>query len=158
MKSDYVVYMIDFGLVTVSLSDRKALELYKEDIPQGQMIDYIMASASFPGFKLQPIEGKYYLDGGFYDNCPISLLIKKGYTEIIAVRTLGEPLKRKYQPEGVHVIEILPAEPLGNTLIFDNNIIRNNLKMGYFDGLRVIRQLTGQKYYLTDTWHKQASI
>jgi NTE family protein len=63
----------DFGLVTVSITDLKPLELYKEEIPEGRIIDYLMASASFPGFKLNPIGDKYFIDGGFYDNCPINL-------------------------------------------------------------------------------------
>jgi len=61
---------IDFGLVTVSVSDSKPLKLYKEDIPYGKLVDYLMASANFPAFKIEPIEGKFYIDGGFYDNCP----------------------------------------------------------------------------------------
>lgn len=59
---------IDFGLVTVSISDFKPLELYKEDIPYGKIVSYLIASANLPLFKIEPMEGKYYIDGGFYDN------------------------------------------------------------------------------------------
>ena len=40
----------DFGLVTVSISDLKPLELYKEDIPEGKMIDYSHGKCQFPRF------------------------------------------------------------------------------------------------------------
>jgi len=139
---------MDFGLVTVSLTDKKALELFKEDIPQGKIVDYIMASASFPGFKLEPLDGKYFIDGGLYDNCPVNMLLRKGYSDIIAVRTLGVGFIRKFENSKANIITILPSGDLGSTLSFENDIIRNNMKMGYYDGLRAIRDLKGHKYYL----------
>lgn len=139
---------IDFGLVTVSVSDLKPLELYKEDIPYGKLVDYLMASANFPAFKIEPIEGKFYIDGGFYDNCPINLLIRKGYKEVIAIRTLGIGLTRKLEDADVKVTNIIPSEDLGMVLNFDQNLIQTNLKMGYFDAMRVIKGLKGRRYYI----------
>lgn len=138
---------IDFGLVTVSVSDFKPMELYKEDIPYGKLVSYLMASANLPLFKIEPMEGKFYIDGGFYDNCPINLLIRKGYKEIIAVRTLGMGLKRKLEDQNVNVINIIPSEDLGRILNFDQNLIQTNLKRGYLDAMRVIKGLKGRKYY-----------
>ena len=77
---------VDFGMVTVSISDLTPLEILKDDIPQGKLKDYIMASANFPLFKSQPIDNKYYIDGGIYNNCPINLLADKGYTNVVAVK------------------------------------------------------------------------
>lgn len=139
----------DFGLVTVSVSELKPLELYKEDIPQGRMVEYLMASSSFPGFQMETIEGKYYLDGGLYDNCPVNLLARKGYQEIIAVRTLSIGIIQDIKYPDVKVTSIKPAEDLGNILIFDHSLIHRNLKMGYFDALRTIKGLKGKKYYVT---------
>jgi NTE family protein len=113
---------IDFGLVTVSLSDMKPVEIFKEDIPEGKMIDYLMASASFPGFKLQPMDDKYYIDGGFYDNCPINLLAQRGYRDIIAIRTNAAGITRKIENQDVKVTYIIPSENLGSLLNFDNNV------------------------------------
>lgn len=139
---------IDFGLVTVSVSDLKPLELYKEDIPQGKMTEYLMASASFPGFKLEAIEGKYYMDGGLYDNCPVNLLARKGYQEIIAVRTLSIGVIQEIKYPDVKVTSIVPSEDLGNILIFDHDLIQRNLKMGYYDAMRTMKGLKGKKYYI----------
>lgn len=139
---------IDFGLVTVSITDKKPLELYKEDIPQGQIIDYLMASANLPVFKSTPIEDKYFLDGGFYDNCPINLLAKKGCDEVIAVRTLGPGLKQNLKYKNIKVTNIFPAEDLGRVLNFDNSLVHRNLKMGYFDAMRSIKGYKGRKYYI----------
>ncbi|MEL7563556.1 MAG: patatin-like phospholipase family protein [Dehalobacterium sp.] len=139
---------VDFGLVTVSISELKPLELYKEDIPQGKIPEYIMASANFPGLKIKPIEGKYYLDGGLYDNCPVNLLARKGYREIIAVRTLSIGVIQEIKYPNVKVTSVMPSEDLGNILNFDNNLIRRNLKMGYYDAMRTIKGLKGRKYYI----------
>lgn len=139
---------LDFGIVTVSLSDLKPLELYKEDIPAGKMISYLMASANFPVFKIEPIEGKLYIDGGFYDNCPINLLTRKGYEEIIAIRTFGIGIVRKVEDPNVKITYIVPSGDLGGILNFDSDLIRTNLKMGYCDAMRMIKGLKGKKYYI----------
>lgn len=139
---------IDFGLVTVSISDMKPLELYKEDIPEGMIKDYIMASASFPGFQLKAIDGKYYIDGGVYDNCPVNLLIRKGYKEVMAIRTNRTGKSTKLLKDDVNIISIVPSEDLGMALIFDNELIRKNIDMGYYDTMKVIRHLKGERYYI----------
>ncbi|HYE80634.1 MAG TPA: patatin-like phospholipase family protein [Clostridia bacterium] len=138
----------DFGLVTVSVTDLKPLELYKEDIPEGRMIDYLMASASFPGFKLNPIGDKYFIDGAFYDNCPINLLARKGYKEIIAVRTLGPGIVRNVRYRNLKITNIVPSEDLGMPLDFNRELIKRNLQMGYYDTMRSLRSLKGRRYYI----------
>ena len=139
---------MDFGLVTISLSDLKPRELYKEDIPEGQLIDYLIASANFPGFKLKEIEDKFYIDGGLYDNCPVNLLARKGYREVYAIRTLGPGFHRGVKYPDVRVTHIFPSESLGGIFNFSRELIRRNMKMGYYDGLRVIRGLKGARYYI----------
>ena len=61
---------VDFGLVTVSFPDLKPLHIWDTDIPSDQLCRYILASATFPGFKLTEIDSKKYIDGGAYDSCP----------------------------------------------------------------------------------------
>lgn len=139
---------IDFGMVTVSIPDFNPVEVYKEDIPAGKIRDYIMASANFPGFKLYPIDGKYYIDGGIYDNCPVNLLIRKGYKDIIAVRTSKNDRFSNIINKDVRIRSIIASEDLGNALIFDNDLIRRNITLGYFDAIRMIKNLKGRKYYI----------
>ena len=139
---------IDFGMVTVSIPDFNPVEVYKEDIPAGKIRDYIMASANFPGFKLYPIDGKYYIDGGIYDNCPVNLLIRKGYKDVIAVRTSKNDKFSNIINKDVRIRSIIASEDLGNALIFDNDLIRRNITLGYFDAIRMIKNLKGRKYYI----------
>ena len=48
----------DFGIVSVSLTDFKPLEIYIENIPLGQLVEYLLASAYLPVFKTERIDGK----------------------------------------------------------------------------------------------------
>ncbi len=61
---------IDFGLVTYNLTTREPIILFKEDIPEGKIIDYIMASSNYPIFYRKEIDKEVYIDGGMYDNLP----------------------------------------------------------------------------------------
>ena len=138
----------DFGLVTISLSERKPCELMLEDIPRGKLIDYVMASASFPGFSSITIDDKKYFDGGVYNNCPVNLLEKRGYDEIIAVRAgaPGMPFQSIDKKEKVKIIS--PQENTGNMMVFSPEISSANIKMGYCDGMRFIKELRGSYFYI----------
>jgi NTE family protein len=139
---------IDLGIVTVSLTDMRPIELFIENIPKGKVIDYLIASAYFPAFKLEKMDGKLYLDGGFYDNLPINLLYEKGYRNIIAIRTNGIGRIRKFDKDDAEVKYIVPRESLGRTLDFDTENVRKNLKLGYFDTYKAIKGLRGERYYI----------
>lgn len=136
------------GIVTVSLTDRKPLEIFLEDIPEGQLVDYLMASASLPIFKLEKIGDKVFLDGGFYDNLPVSLLYSRGYRDLVAVRTHGLGRVRKITAPDLRLTTIEPRDDLGNILNFSQEGVRRNLLLGYFDTRRVLDGLRGNEYYL----------
>ncbi|TDO85454.1 NTE family protein [Halanaerobium saccharolyticum] len=139
---------IDFAIVTLSLSDLKPLELFIEDIPEGKVLDYIMASSYLPAFKMQRIDGKILIDGGFYENLPLKTLQNKGYKKIIAIRTysLGDIEKKTDQDK--ELIFINPSQELGRMLNFDQQNARKNIKMGYYDTMKYFKNLSGSKYYL----------
>ncbi len=139
---------IKLGIVTVSLTDFKALELFVEDIPQGHLVDYLMASAGFPGFKIERMEGKRFIDGGFHDNLPIKLLQDQGYTDIIVVRTYGPGRHRRIKTKGMNIHYISPVDDLGGIMDFDSELAKRNLQLGYFDAMRVFQNLKGKKYYI----------
>lgn len=141
---------IDFGLVTVKRSGDfsfEALTLFKEDIPEGMVADYVMASANFPLFTKHTIGEHRFYDGGFYDNLPINMLLDKGYDDIIAIR-LGDtfaPVKKPYLTDAA-IMYIDPSDNIGSVLSFDADNIRKALKAGYYDALRVLDGLDGKKY------------
>lgn len=144
---------IDFGIVTVDLTDKKPLELYKEDIPRGKLTDFLIASANLPAFRIEEVDGKKYLDGGFYNNLPIDLLVKKGYKDIIAVRTMAVGIVRKVREKDVKITYIQPADgSLGSmlgALDFNREKAEQLIKLGYYDTMKVFKKLKGFKYYCT---------
>ncbi|WIV11923.1 patatin-like phospholipase family protein [Proteiniborus sp. MB09-C3] len=139
---------MDFGIVTVSLTDKKPMELFKEDIPEGKITDYIMASAYHPAFKLEKVDGKLFIDGSFFDNLPIKLLYEKGYRNIIAIRLYAVGRVRKVKEKDLEVTYIEPSEKLCHTLDFTNRGARRNLQLGYYDTIKIFKNLKGRKYYL----------
>ncbi len=159
---------VDFGFVTVALTDRKPLELFKEDVPQGRLIDYLMASSYLPVFKDRTIDGKTFLDGAFYNNLPANMLVRKGFREIYAVRLLSAGRIIKVDPEDATVHYIIPQRDLGHILDFNQERSRRNLELGYLDTLRLLKGWLGKRYYLTGmpderssqimvlSWHESA--
>ncbi|NLL51951.1 MAG: patatin-like phospholipase family protein [Peptococcaceae bacterium] len=146
---------MDFGFVTVSLTDRKPLELFLEDIPQGKVVEYLLASAYLPAFKQEKLDGKWFMDGGIYDNLPLNMLVKKGYKKIIAVRTKALGRTRKVTDPQVTVDYISTDDNLGGILDFSQNQARLNLQLGYYDVFKYFKGLKGRKYYIEPTYNEE---
>jgi len=140
---------LDFGLVTFSLNERKPYEIFLKDIPEGKLIDYILASAKLPFLTAHTIDDSRFIDGGIYNNCPINMLIDQQYEEIIAVRTKGFGLFRRYD-KSANVTLIETNENLGNFLSFGSENSKLNIKRGYCDALKILDNLSGEKYYLKE--------
>lgn len=143
---------IRLGLVTVCISDVKPQELFIEDIPNGKLIDYLMATSNLPVFQRAKIDDKSYLDGGAWDACPINMLEKSGYKHIIAIRVYKKTSRiRNYRDiikrRNSDIYMIQPIDTLPSLLNFDTKNLNNLLKLGYYDGLRFVRNLDGFRYY-----------
>jgi NTE family protein len=142
---------IDFGLVSLSMSDFKPVELFLEAIPKGKLHDYIFASSNLPVFRDEKFDDKKMLDGAFVDNLPIKMLLDRGCDEVIAIR-LNAPgrIRRIKNKDQMKVTYIVPSEDLGKVLEIDPERAKYNIKMGYFDTLKVMTGLHGSKYYITN--------
>ncbi|WP_075721844.1 patatin-like phospholipase family protein [Roseburia sp. 499] len=137
---------IDFGLVTVQVSSLKSMELTKEEIPNGRLKDFIMASSSiFPVFPMHKIDGETYLDGCYYDNLPIDLALKMGADEVIAVDLHTNPSHPNYVNKP-YVTYIKPSRSLGTMLNFERQILDDNIQLGYYDAMKVFGCMMGDKY------------
>lgn len=139
---------VDYGLVVTERTSLKPHYLYREDIPKGKLIDYILASSSvFPAVHPYEIDGTDYIDGGYADVLPVSMALKKNPTQIIAVKlnAMGilkkEPLKTA---SNLTVIE--SAWNLGSTLIFDTANARRIMRLGYLDTMKTFDIFDG-KYF-----------
>ena len=137
---------IKFGLVTVNVSDKKAIQLSKDKIPSEHLTDYLMASAScYPAFQAKDIKGNKYIDGGFFDNLPINLAIELGADEIIAVDLEAPGLKVRPKKK-IKTITIKPNNKLTNFLHFNEAGAKRNIKLGYNDTMKVFGKYLGTKF------------
>lgn len=138
---------INFALVTFSLTDFKPVMVYKKDIPQGELINYLMASSCFPSFKATEIDNKKFIDGGVYDNMPISLIENLGIENVITVDVSGVGRVRKKKYKNLNILPIKNSEYLGQTLVFDGESSKRNITIGYLDTLKAFKEVDGYSYY-----------
>ncbi len=130
---------VKFGLTTIAINglDIQPKQLYVEDIPEGMIADYVVASASIPIFKPHYIGGYRMIDGAYYDNLPINMLEDFELDEIIAVRVYGigriPPVKPSLKDK---ITYVLPSEYLGNWISVEN--VKRNIELGYEDCKKVL--------------------
>lgn len=143
---------VDLFLTTVSITDKKELEIDAKDLEPGQLKDMIMASAYHPAFKQTPLGGKSYADGGFYDLVPVSALVSRGHKDLIVMRLNSFGIERRVKiPEDVTVTTIAPNADLGNVLNFSSEQSAQNMVLGFYDAQKVLYGLEGQDYYIDRT-------
>lgn len=153
---------IDIGFITFKLKTLKPLILIKKGIPKNKFKDYLVASAScFPAFTKKVIDSEEYIDGGIYDNLPINLAIKMGSTEVIAVDLEEIGIKQKVKDNTIPIKYIKPRNDIGSFLIFESDMSKRAIRLGYNDTLKEYNKLVGDKYTfknLTKNYNKYYSI
>ena len=130
---------IDFGLVVFDLSNRRTKYLKKSQIPKGKLIEYIIASATFPLFQPHRIEDQVFMDGGIADNRPLQFLTKE--ENVSRVLCVDVTIARHFWPNkkvnsNIEVEYLRPSRLLGSPLAFRNARIRRNLELGFTDALK----------------------
>ena len=150
---------VEFFVSTVSLTDKKSLEVKVNDLPEDGICDMLLASAYHPSFRLEKLGGKYYADGGFVDTLPLHVLVENGYKDIIAVRIPGHGIERRFRiPEDVNITLISTNSDLGGVLNFDAEQSRRDMLIGYLDAKRVLYGLYGEKYYIERTMSDREAL
>lgn len=145
---------IKFGLVTFCISDMKPQELLIDNIPKGKLNDYLLATSNLPVFKRQVIDDKKYIDGGAWDNCPVGMLEKLGYTDLIVIKCYKRNRIREYKKivkrGSTKMYMIEPIDTLPSILNFDTNNLNLLIKQGYLDTLKLIKDYGGYRYYINE--------
>ena len=137
---------IRFGLVTVEQRGLKPRELTLDEIPQGRVKDYLMASAAcFPALRAREIDGVKFLDGGYSDNMPTGLAKKMGADELVCVDLEGVGITRP-NLTGLPTTMVRSYWELGDILHFDPDTARRNVELGYYDTLRAFGRVRGCAY------------
>lgn len=138
---------INMGIITFNIKTLKPKIMTKKDLNKDNLCDYLLASAScFPAFKMKEIDSENYIDGGIYDNLPINLAASLGATEIIAVDLKEVGFKQKVKDPKLKITYISPRNDIGSFLIFEKNMARRAMKLGYNDTLKVMNKLDGNIY------------
>lgn len=139
---------VDFGVVTINLGELEPREVYLDDMAEGSLVDYVMASSAFPLFKKPRIEGKAYVDGGVYDNVPYAAARRRGYRRIIVSDVSGLGWNRRPQIEGSATVYIKNSVEMGGVLDFDRGFLDSFTLLGYLDTMRSFGALAGYSYFL----------
>ena len=137
---------IRFGLVTVEQRGLKPRELTLDEIPEGRVKDYLLASAAcFPALRARDIDGVKFLDGGYSDNMPTGLAKAMGADELVCVDLEGVGITRP-NLTGLPTILVRSYWELGDILHFDPDTARRNMELGYYDTLRAFGRIRGCAY------------
>ena len=149
---------IEFGLVTTCLKPLKKVEKFVDEIEEGKVVDYILAStACFPIMQKYSIDGVDYVDGGYTDNVPFDMALRRGATELVIVDMHGMFRISKPEDVNVKVHYISPKHDLGNFMIFNQEQSKRNIQLGYYDTLKMFGKLEGTWYTLESGTVKKAN-
>ena len=137
---------IDYGLVTYNLTKMEPVFLKKKDLTN-DVVDYVLASACcYPAFQKMKINGEEYIDGGIYDNMPINLAVEMGADEVIAVDLEAIGVVQDVKYDNVKITYIRPKNEIGSFLVFDRKLAVKAIKYGYYDTMKIFKELDGDKY------------
>ena len=138
---------IDYGLVTVNLKTRVPKMLTKDEIPEGKLLSYVIASSTcFPAVETKEIDGEHYIDGGYYDNLPINLAIEMGADEVIAIDLASIGIKSKKIDKDIKIDYIKTSNKRLFSINFDPQNSKESMLMGYNDTMKYFGKLGGKTY------------
>ena len=142
---------IPLGIITVQLNQKASgLELFIDDIPEGELVDYLMASSSIPLVTNIGPEGEKFLDGGVYDNTPVMTLKKRGYNKLIVIDIANiKGVAHNLDFSNCQVVYIKPydSDDLGAAFDFDTELNRKRMQLGYLDAKKAFGDLSGNIYH-----------
>jgi len=142
---------IPLGIITVQWGQKmNGLELFVEDIPEGELVDYLLASSSIPLVTNIGPEGEKFLDGGVYDNTPVMTLKKRGYNKLIVVdisNIKGVAYNLNFSNSQVVYIKPYDTDDLGAAFDFDSELNKKRMQMGYLDAKKAFGELSGNIFH-----------
>ena len=137
---------VEFGLVTFELSRRQPRHLFRDQIPKGKLMDYIMASSAYPGLKQPEIYGHKFLDGGVVDNVPVKMMMRRHPDNIIVVNIGDVGLPKDIDPKR-NIVYVKPLESLGTAFEFQPETARTKMDMGWYDTMKAFGRFSGEWMY-----------
>lgn len=142
---------IPLGIITVQMGQKvNGLELFIDEIPEGELVDYLLASSNIPLVTNIGPEGEKFLDGGVYDNTPIMTLKKRGYNKLIVIDISSiKGIAHNLDFSNSQVVYIKPfnIEDLGAAFDFEPELNEKRITLGYLDTKKAFGELAGNVYH-----------
>ncbi len=129
------------GVVTYNVTDRRPVEALIDEIPEGKLVDYLIASATFPIFPPKEIAGKKYIDGGVYNNLPVNLLARGGFKKQLVIRTNPAAKKPKIKEPingDLDLFFLIPDNELARVMEFTSSKVAELAERGREDARRAM--------------------
>lgn len=137
---------VRMGLVTTRFPSLNMVEKRIEDMEEGSLTDWLMASsACYPAFPMASVGGERYIDGGFCDNAPVEMAVRGGARHIIVLDIGRNPSHTQYRTRP-NITYIRTSQPLGGLLTFSPEQAAHNRVIGYNDVMRAFGQMRGTRY------------
>lgn len=142
---------IPLGIITVQMGQKvNGLELFIDEIPEGELVDYLLASSSIPLVTNIGPEGEKFLDGGVYNNTPVTTLKKRGYNNLIVIdiaNIKGVAYNLDFTNSRVVYIKPYDTDDLGAAFDFDPHLNKMRMTMGYLDAKKAFGELSGNVFH-----------
>lgn len=137
---------VQYGLVTVAFPDLRPVETTAKELTDDEVVEYALASAScFPAFPVHKIGEQGFIDGGYYDNLPISLARRMGAQQIIVIE-LEETLTHPVFAGRPNIRLVRPSWGLGGFLDFNRDALDFRTRLGYLDAMKQFGEYSGYRY------------
>ena len=138
---------IEFGVVVTATKPMRKVEKFVDEMEDGKVSDYILASsACYPIMKMYEINGTNYVDGGYMDNTPFEMALKRGATELVIVEIPSMFKMKKIEDINAKVHYVRPKHDLGQFIIFNKESANKDILLGYLDTLKAFDKLEGIYY------------
>lgn len=140
--------LTEYGIVTVEFPSFKSHCMFIEEIPEGELIDYILASsACFPMINPYKIKDKKFIDGAYFDNIPVEMALKKGAQNVIVADLDSIGVERKEAYKDVEFLKLISCKwPLGSCSAFKLKNTKRLIRLGYLDTMKGFNVYSGEKY------------
>ena len=138
---------IEFGVVVTATKPMRKVEKYVDEMEEGKVADYILASsACYPIMKMYEINGVNYVDGGYTDNIPFEMALRRGATDLVIVDIPSMFKMKKIEDINAKVHHVRPKHDLGQFIIFNKEVANKDILLGYLDTLKAFDKLEGIYY------------
>lgn len=135
---------IDFGLTTTLIPDFKIINIWKKDMTEDNLLEYIVASMYLPIFRpTRIINNKIYLDNCNINAYPFEVLNDVNCTDILICDTSELPITKSIRTskrtfDENHNVEIIGMKDKSSLLDFTEQTRIKNYNQGYEEAIKVL--------------------